>query len=52
MSSYLSRVRPDGEEDDDDTSDIEMGGQTLEYKCPITLKPFEDAMARWVPPPS
>jgi len=45
MSSYLSRVRPDGEEDDDDTSDIEMGGQTLEYKCPITLKPFEEAIA-------
>ena len=48
MSEFLSLKRPDGGEDDDDEEEIEMGGQTMEYKCPITLMPFVDAVKRYV----
>lgn len=44
MSDFLSLKRPDGGEDVDEDEDIEIGGQTMEYKCPITLMPFVNAV--------
>ncbi len=46
MSDFLSLKRPDGGEDVDEDEDIEIGGQTMEYKCPITLMPFVNAVKR------
>lgn len=35
---------PDDPESDDD--DIEIGGTTQDFKCPLTLLPFDDAVRR------
>lgn len=35
---------PEDPESDDD--DIEIGGTTQDYKCPLTLLPYEDAVKR------
>jgi hypothetical protein len=42
----LRSTGPDDPESDDD--DIEMGGTTQEYKCPLTLLPYVDAVTRFV----
>lgn len=39
VSHWLERQ--DGDESD---SDIEMGGQTQNYRCPLSLRPIEDAV--------
>jgi hypothetical protein len=36
-----------GDASDDD--DIEVGGVTQDYKCPITLTPLEDPLTSYVP---
>jgi hypothetical protein len=43
----LVLLGPDDPESDDD--DIEIGGTTQLFKCPLTLLPFEDAVSRYVP---
>lgn len=35
---------PEDPESDDD--DIEIGGTTQDYKCPLTLLPYENAVTR------
>jgi len=45
MSAWLPREDGDVTDDDDD---IEMGGQTQTYRCPITMRPFVDAVTSCV----
>jgi len=45
MTTWLPR----GDGDNSDDEDFEVGGQTQNYRCPITLLPFEDAMTWCVP---
>ncbi|KAI5453327.1 hypothetical protein NCC49_005807 [Naganishia albida] len=41
ISSFLEKGPDDPESDDDD---IEIGGTTQDFKCPLTLLPFDDAV--------
>ncbi|KAJ9122329.1 hypothetical protein QFC22_001750 [Naganishia vaughanmartiniae] len=45
ISTFLEKGPDDPESDDDD---IEVGGTTQLFKCPLTLLPFEDAVTRYV----
>ncbi|GHJ87206.1 hypothetical protein NliqN6_3608 [Naganishia liquefaciens] len=42
VSTFLEKGPDDPESDDDD---IEMGGTTQDYKCPMTLMPYENAVS-------
>ena len=42
----MSRWLPRSEEDASDDDDFEMGGTTQNYRCPITLLPYKDAVTK------
>lgn len=44
MTTWLPRA----DDDETDDEDIEVGGQTQTYRCPMTLRPLEDAMTWYV----
>lgn len=46
-SGYLSEP---GDMSDDEDSDVEVGGVTQDYKCPLTLTPLQDPLTSCVPP--
>ncbi len=44
----MSRFLPKSDADESDDDDFEMGGTTQNYRCPVTMLPFKDAVTRWV----
>jgi hypothetical protein len=44
----MSRWLDKGDDADDSDDDIEMGGTTQTFRCPITRAPFENVHTKWV----
>jgi SUMO ligase MMS21 Smc5/6 complex component len=42
----VSTFLPMEEGDEDDDDEIEIGGATQNYRCPLTLQPFVNAVKR------
>ena len=48
VSTYLQYVVEPGDVSDDD-DDVEVGGVTQDYKCPLTLTPLQDPVTSYAP---